>query len=160
MRTGLQSGEERLLGAGGEDLRRQRQTRQQFLQDFEVQLGIDVVEQQERCSVRTAPDMRQGRELEEGLELLLSRVDQVLTKSAGSAVVDMPVLTRSRHIHGIHQARAEIAAFSEAWDDNALPAPVTAVHLRAAITALESLVGAISTDDVLDRVFSSFCVGK
>lgn len=107
-----------------------------------------------------AHDAEVSSETGEGLELLLSRVDQILTQSAGSVVADMPVLTRSRHIRGIHQARAEIAAFGKAWDDDALPAPVAAVHLRTAITALESLVGAISTDDVLDRVFSSFCVGK
>lgn len=99
-------------------------------------------------------------ELGEGLHALIAKVDEVLTTIAGSIVVDIPVLTRSRHIHGIHQARAEISAFGEAWTKAALPAPVAAVHLRAAATALESLIGAVSTDDVLDRVFSSFCVGK
>ncbi|MEO8575050.1 MAG: tRNA uridine-5-carboxymethylaminomethyl(34) synthesis GTPase MnmE [Gemmatimonadales bacterium] len=105
-------------------------------------------------------DVQVSSETGKGLDLLMSRVDQILTATAGSVVADMPVLTRSRHIRGIHQARAEIAAFGEAWDSDALPAPVAAVHLRAAITALEGLIGAISTDDVLDRVFSSFCVGK
>jgi tRNA modification GTPase len=73
---------------------------------------------------------------------------------------DTPILTRSRHIHGIRQARSEIEAFGAAWNDALLPAPVAAVHLRTAAIALESLIGAVSTDDVLDRVFSSFCVGK
>ena len=38
--------------------------------------------------------------------------------------------------------------------------PVVAVHLRVAVAALEDLVGVVDTDDVLDRVFRSFCVGK
>jgi tRNA modification GTPase len=96
----------------------------------------------------------------EGLALLLSKVDEILTNSVGSAVADMPILTRSRHIHGIRMARTEIASFEQAWSNQNLPAPVAAVHLRAAATALEGLIGAVSTDDVLDRVFSSFCVGK
>jgi tRNA modification GTPase len=96
----------------------------------------------------------------EGLNELLRAIDELLSSTAGSAVADMPILTRSRHIHGIRQAREELAAFSAAWKDNHLPAPVAAVHLRSATTALESLIGAVSTDDVLDRVFSSFCVGK
>jgi tRNA modification GTPase len=75
-------------------------------------------------------------------------------------VVDVPILTRSRHIHGITQARSEVAEFGNAWKDGLLPAPVAAVHLRAAAVALESMIGAVSTEDVLDRVFSSFCVGK
>ena len=96
----------------------------------------------------------------EGLNELLWAIDQLLTSTSGSAVTDMPILTRSRHIHGIRQAREELGAFSAAWKENRLPAPVAAVHLRSATTALESLIGAVSTDDVLDRVFSSFCVGK
>jgi len=41
-----------------------------------------------------------------------------------------------------------------------LETAVAATHLRAAVTALESLVGLVTAEDVLDRVFSSFCVGK
>jgi len=95
-----------------------------------------------------------------GLRDLLSQIDDVLTKKAGAAITDMPILTRSRHIRGITQARSEIAAFGKAWEEELLPATVAAVHLRAATSSLESLIGAVSTEDVLDRVFSSFCVGK
>ena len=96
----------------------------------------------------------------EGLSALLEKIDDILSTSAGSMIVDTPILTRSRHIHGITQARSEVAAFGAAWKEGSLPAPVAAVHLRAAAVALESLIGAVSTEDVLDRVFSSFCVGK
>ncbi len=96
----------------------------------------------------------------DGLVLLISKIDELLSNTVGSVVAEMPILTRSRHIHGIRMARAEIAGFEQAWSDQSLPAPVAAVHLRAAATALEGLIGAVSTDDVLDRVFSSFCVGK
>ena len=95
-----------------------------------------------------------------GLTELMARIDRCLTSTVGAAAADMPILTRSRHIHGIRQAHEEIAAFASAWKEGRLPAPVAAVHLRTAATALESLIGAVSTEDVLDRVFSSFCVGK
>jgi tRNA modification GTPase len=95
-----------------------------------------------------------------GLSTLLSRIDSTLSETAGKAIADVPILTRSRHIHGIREAHSEIEAFGVAWEEELLPAPVAAVHLRAAGTALESLIGAVSTEDVLDRVFSSFCVGK
>ena len=96
----------------------------------------------------------------EGLSALVSKINSVLTETVGTIVADTPILMRSRHIRGITQARAEIAAFSDAWNEGLLPAPVAAVHLRAATGALEALIGAVSTEDVLDRVFSSFCVGK
>jgi tRNA U34 5-carboxymethylaminomethyl modifying GTPase MnmE/TrmE len=41
-----------------------------------------------------------------------------------------------------------------------LPATVAAVHLHSARGFLEELVGTVDVEDVLDRVFSSFCVGK
>lgn len=96
----------------------------------------------------------------EGLTQLMIAIDNCLSATAGAVVAEMPILTRSRHIHGIRQAREEVAAFGAAWKQSSLPAPVAAVHLRSAVTALESLIGAVSTEDVLDRVFSSFCVGK
>ncbi len=73
---------------------------------------------------------------------------------------DAPVVTRARHATAIARARDEVAAFVTAWDDAALPAPVAATHLRAAILALDELVGAIDVEDVLGRVFRTFCVGK
>ena len=105
-------------------------------------------------------DVKVSAETGEGLGELISKIDEILSSSIGTTVVDTPILTRSRHIHGITQARAEVAAFGNAWTEGVLPAPVAAVHLRAAAVALESLIGAVSTEDVLDRVFSSFCVGK
>jgi tRNA modification GTPase len=37
---------------------------------------------------------------------------------------------------------------------------VAAVHLRAAVLALEELIGSVDVEDVLERVFRTFCVGK
>lgn len=105
-------------------------------------------------------DVAVSSESGDGIGVLMSLVDGVLTEAVGATVVDMPILTRSRHIQGLRGARSEIAAFEVAWSEGLLPAPVAAVHLRAAVVALEGMIGAVSTDDVLDRVFSAFCVGK
>jgi tRNA modification GTPase len=54
---------------------------------------------------------------------------------------------------------AGLAAFDPTRQ--ALDAPeAVAHHLRAALTALGELVGQISPDDVIGRVFATFCVGK
>jgi tRNA modification GTPase len=37
---------------------------------------------------------------------------------------------------------------------------LSAVDLRAALAALGELTGAVATDDLLDRIFSQFCIGK
>lgn len=96
----------------------------------------------------------------DGLKRLRDEIDVTLTETYGELIPDLPVLVRARHIQGINVARAEIAEFKSVWATDRLPAPVAAVHLRAAATALETLIGAVSTEDVLERVFSAFCVGK
>jgi tRNA modification GTPase len=72
----------------------------------------------------------------------------------------VPLVTRERHRRGLVEAREEMALFVEAWAAGALPAPVAAVHLRSAAHALEELIGAVDVEEVLGRVFSTFCIGK
>ena len=70
-----------------------------------------------------------------------------------------PVVTRARHRIALARALDEVTAFGQARAAG-LEAAVAAAHLRAAATALDLLIGAVTPDDVLDRVFASFCVGK
>jgi tRNA modification GTPase len=60
----------------------------------------------------------------------------------------------------VARATEELRAFAEAWREDALPATVAAVHVRAAGDALGELIGDVRVDDVLDVVFRRFCVGK
>ena len=95
-----------------------------------------------------------------GLGELGATVARTLEAAHGHRTDDVPLLTRERHRRAVEAARNEIVAFRDAWREDMLPPPVAAVHLRAAVGALDELVGAIDVEDVLDRVFSSFCVGK
>ena len=73
--------------------------------------------------------------------------------------VCVPALTRARHREGVRAARDHVADFIEALE-RAVPAEMASTHLRPAETALEELLGVISNDEVLDRVFRDFCIGK
>ena len=95
-----------------------------------------------------------------GLSQLLTRVEEIVDAQCGARPADLPILTRARHKQALATARAEIEQFQVAWGEGKLPATVAAVHLRTAIAALEELVGAVDVEDILGRVFSSFCVGK
>lgn len=72
---------------------------------------------------------------------------------------EAPLLTHARHTRAVGRARSEVEEFLQALDGH-LPMEFAAVHLRAAAGALEDLVGVIDTEDLLDRVFGQFCVGK
>jgi tRNA modification GTPase len=95
-----------------------------------------------------------------GLQDLLAAIDDSLDTQHGEIVPDVPILTRARHSKAIGTARSELDGFRKAWREEKLPATIAAVHLRTAVHALEELIGAVEVEDVLDRVFSSFCVGK
>ena len=70
-----------------------------------------------------------------------------------------PVVTRARHRGALERALAEVDAFHSARGSG-VDAAAAATHLRAAVGALDDLIGVVTPDDVLDRVFTSFCVGK
>ena len=70
-----------------------------------------------------------------------------------------PVLTRERHRAALAHARHELEEFQRSRGSG-LEAAIAATHLRAAVTALEGIIGLITPADVLARVFASFCVGK
>ncbi len=97
----------------------------------------------------------------EGLASLLGRIDVAVADAAHEGYAeDEVVVTRERHQRGLREACEEITRFRDGWGSGALPATVAAVHLQSARDALSELVGAIGTEDVLDRVFAEFCIGK
>ena len=73
--------------------------------------------------------------------------------------VSVPALTRARQSEAVRKARDQVVAFIEALDEGT-PVAVASALLRPAETALEELLGLISTDEILDRVFREFCIGK
>ena len=95
-----------------------------------------------------------------GLDALIEQIVDALSSSDSLAAADVPLLTRARHRLAIEEAARELVMFQSVWAAAELPAPVAATHLRSAVLALEELIGIVDVNDVLDRVFSSFCVGK
>ena len=71
----------------------------------------------------------------------------------------VPALTRARQSEAVRKARDQVVAFMEALEAGT-PVAVASALLRPAETALEELLGLISTDEILDRVFREFCIGK
>jgi tRNA modification GTPase len=96
----------------------------------------------------------------QGLAALATTIASVIAARAGALRLDAPLLTRERQRVAISHARNELAQFLATFERGEVPAVVAAVHLRDATRALEELIGAVDVEDVLDRLFSTFCVGK
>ncbi len=96
----------------------------------------------------------------EGLDRLRGRIMEEISRRVGAGT-DFPVAAISaRQRVAIEAAHSEVELFAEAWRRAELPASVAAAHVRGAIGALDNLIGVVDADDVLSRVFSTFCVGK
>ena len=96
-----------------------------------------------------------GEGLGELRDVLLRRAFGGILGEPGEA----PLVTRERHARALRAARDEVAAFLAAMDGG-VPMEFAATHLRAAAGALEDLIGIVDVEDVLDRVFGDFCIGK
>jgi tRNA modification GTPase len=114
---------------------------------------------------RSAPDAavprslpvsaRSGAGLPELRAELLRRAFGGIVGEAGEA----PLVTRERHTRSLRRTQEELRGFLAALEDG-VPPEFAATHLRAAVGALEDVIGVVSTEDLLGRVFGQFCVGK
>ena len=95
----------------------------------------------------------------EGIEALLEAVQKLLSEDHPTPA-DTPLLTRARHLRAVSGAADELVEFLAVWKSGQIPATVAAIHVRSAALYLEELIGAVDVEQVLDVVFSSFCVGK
>jgi tRNA modification GTPase len=119
--------------------------------------------------VRTKADLAPGGSAEdghpvcalrgEGIAALRDHLAALAFGGVGAGAARLPLLTRERHRIALRRARDEVGAFAAARGGG-LEVAVAATHLRAAVTALESVIGVVTPDDVLARVFATFCVGK
>ncbi len=95
----------------------------------------------------------------EGLDALRRSVaERVFADRLALADLE-PALTRARQRTALARARESLAQAREQLGGSG-EAVLVAHHVREATTALDELVGAVDIEDVLDRVFASFCVGK
>ncbi len=90
----------------------------------------------------------------DGLEALLTAI---VGRLSGLTQAEPALLTRERHRVAVAQA---IVALEHAVDGRHGQAELLAEDIRVAVLALERLLGRIDVEDVLDQLFSGFCIGK
>jgi tRNA modification GTPase len=88
------------------------------------------------------------------VELLLQAVGADLASAETSEVV-----TNERHAQHLRRAREAVLSAREALARDA-GGDTLAIDLRAALRELGCITGEITTEDILDQIFSRFCIGK
>lgn len=93
----------------------------------------------------------------EGLDALKSALAS--TQSVLISNSDTVLITNTRHYEALSNARDTLVRVRSGLSD-ALPTDLLTQDLREALYHIGSIVGEISTDEVLGNIFENFCIGK
>lgn len=98
--------------------------------------------------------MRDERELDPLLDALRGSLDPVLREVDAS-----PALANARHREHLRRARGAVGRAQGALGEGRT-GDLVAQDLRLALHELGCITGAVTSEDVLERIFSRFCIGK
>jgi len=91
-----------------------------------------------------------------GLDALITHLKDCMGYTGGGGGT---FIARRRHLDALHRAQTSLAA-GERQLQEAGAGELLAEDLRLAQQALGEITGEFSADDMLGRIFSSFCIGK
>lgn len=90
----------------------------------------------------------------EGIDALREAIRQEL---CGAATLEDPIVTNIRHAAAIERT---VSALERAKETLAFGEEIVLEDLREALGALGEITGEVVNDDLYDRIFSTFCIGK
>ena len=93
-----------------------------------------------------------------GLDELRHAIARELT--GRESLRDTATVSNARHIALLEDARAHLIAAADAADVNHAGEEFVLADLQAARAKLDEVVGARTTDDLLQHIFERFCIGK
>jgi tRNA modification GTPase len=88
------------------------------------------------------------------LDLLRNDLDRLAFGDSGGGTLALT----ARHLSAIDESRRALDRAANLGPD--FPLELLAAEFRAALDALGQILGVVTPDDVLGRIFSSFCIGK
>jgi tRNA modification GTPase len=94
-----------------------------------------------------------------GIEELKNKIYETLLGSRDSVEGNEIIITELRHKSAIEMAKNSLLSFLEAIERGESP-EFLAIDLRSALDFLGDITGEVTTEDVLGRIFSKFCIGK
>lgn len=95
-----------------------------------------------------------GRGLDDLVSAIVGKTDPALLQRLGDSVA-----VNERHRRCLLQAQGYLEQARLSLERADAP-ELTAVELRAAVSSIGEITGAVDTEDLLDTIFGSFCIGK
>jgi tRNA modification GTPase len=109
-----------------------------------------------RAAVGDGPALLTSALTGQGIAELRGRI---LALATGGAASEPGMLTSLRHHQAIAAALAALGDAAQA-NANAIPHEMILLDLYRGLWALDSLTGQTTSDDILNLIFSTFCIGK
>ena len=94
----------------------------------------------------------------DGVDQLRCAIARALTGDEASR--EPPPVTNLRHIELLEDARTSLTRVAEALSGSAVPEEFVLPDLQAARARFDEVVGVRTSDDVLNHIFATFCIGK
>ena len=92
-----------------------------------------------------------------GLDKLKDKI--VETALSGQTGGGSSIITNTRHVHALEKALLSVDSFITGVMNKISP-EFLSVELREALDAIGEILGITTPEDILDRIFSNFCIGK
>ncbi len=93
----------------------------------------------------------------EGVEALRRRILETL--APGEIQLEAGFITSLRHEQALREAQGALERTRAAVAER-IPHEVLLVELYGALQAVDTITGATTADDILNRIFATFCIGK
>jgi tRNA modification GTPase len=109
-----------------------------------------------KADLRSGPAFAVSGKTGAGIAQLIDRITDTLAtraERAGLAIRERHRTAILRAIRALESARGEVQHGPDRTE-------LAAEDLRTAVRALDSLVGRVDVEDILDEIFASFCLGK
>jgi tRNA modification GTPase len=94
----------------------------------------------------------------EGIDLLKQTICKQFLHSSAADKREYILLSRARHRDALASAEQYLKRFFDGLHD--LNLELLALDLRGALDSIGEVTGQTATDEVLDLIFASFCIGK
>ena len=93
----------------------------------------------------------------------LAKLEQTIVEQVIQGGIDLTgdslVVTRARHKQALKEAAASLEAARRTLEMG-LPQDLIAIDIRGAAESLGEVTGESVTDEVIERIFADFCIGK
>lgn len=94
-----------------------------------------------------------------GMDRLGDAVFEILSGSESGLDASETVLTNLRHKNSMKRSLDHLRAFLDLLGKNEYP-EILSVDLRSSMNSLGEITGEVTTEDIVGRIFSRFCIGK